>query len=360
MSILIPESLRLQDLNATPSAGNFQFGEILSKDLAKDLTVDISENAITLVLNSKPLNTVYRPIVERLISQHMTILKLRHVIISSNLEQMAASIIYVVVAQLLHPKSVTKEISVTRSRLYNNLSRYFALLRKDLRHTPANLSEQLLEFWCSSVCAMLLILLVSKDEHEELHNNVFFVTRIEQEVHRILIGPSMVNPISFHSIVVDLLPYDIASLIPADLTADDETIYVKDCSTRQPRRAKLFTPTILHSMMSSRSNIPVKPQGPSEKADKIVLNVKQIVGKHKIKTQQSLNVIRLCERDYLDGPNMTTGIPVAVSFDSFAPESYKKSHLPKRPRKLDIEKMNAMLDSALVNLHGSFGTSIDA
>lgn len=179
-------------------------------------------------------------------------------------------------------------------------------------------------------------------------------------MHRILIGPSMAHPISFHSIVVDLLPYDIASLIPADLTTDDDTIYVKDCSERQPRRAKLFTPTILQSMMSSRSNIPVKPQGPSEKADKVALNVKQIVGKHKIRTQQSLNVIRLCERDYLDGPNMTTGIPLAVSFDSFAPESYKKLHFPKKPKKLDIEKMNAVLDSALVNLHGSFGTSIDA
>lgn len=181
MSILIPEGLRLQDLDATPSAENFQFGEILSKSLAKDLIVDISEDAITLVLNSKPLNTVYRPITERLISQHMTILKLRHVIVSSNLEQMAASIIYVVVAQLLHPKSVTKEISVTRSRLYNNLSHYFALLRKDLRHTPANLSEQFLEFWCSAVCAMLLIMLVFKDEHEELHNNVFLLRALSKK-----------------------------------------------------------------------------------------------------------------------------------------------------------------------------------
>lgn len=364
MSLLVPESLRnLQELTLS----NFQFEEDFSKSLAEDLNASVDEDKITLVVNSTRFDAVYKNIAERLVSQHMTIHKLRHVLLSNNLEEMAASIIYIVLCELIHPKSLTKEISLMRSKIYGNLSQHFTLLRKDLRPTPTNLADNFLEFWCAAVCSILFSLILDPSRNEELHNNIFFVTRVEHEVRSILISSSSSNMMTFHDLVLGLVPYRLIELIPTDVTCNNSEVYANPCSERHPKRARLFTPSLLQSISTPRArvrpiNMQVKTRLPSEKADKVVQSVNQMVGKHKIKTQQSLNVIRLYERDYKYSPNMTSEEALAVSFDSFipqtydgsykAPESYKKSNLPKRLKKVDIDKINQILDSALINLHG--------
>ncbi|KAK8875652.1 hypothetical protein M9Y10_005825 [Tritrichomonas musculus] len=423
----ISESLkRIQNMVKIQNAENFLFTNERSIELAGILESSLSKNddmALSIEVDQKKFKEVYNELSPILISQHPIIKKFLDIILSNELEQMAEELMWIVVYDTLQNRALNKYLSQSRADLYNLLSINFSSLRRRLALLPAWAYDQILEFYCAQICAVILILLLHSHQETELYSNVPFVGHIENGVRLLLIGFSSPNLNSFHTIVFDLIPKNLQPSVPTKMVigGDKYNSDLANTLSYEPqiqnewnsRRKCLFHATsqtgLLSNALKLRGSAAPKPVSkshrvirgsvgksdlPIRKAMNIIQSVDDIVDSHVDATKNDLDKLKNYEKEYLTSPrwailsntfpnlNQSSSMPnispkpLDVSFDHFQPDvslpgvfqelarsprRYNIDNMPPRQKRIiDVDEMKSYLEDARVELHEELRDSQNA
>lgn len=407
----MPDSLkRIQNMVKIQNAENFMFNNERSVELAGILQTSLSDNndILSIEIDSKKFKDVYIEMSPILISQHLIIKRYLDLILSDELEQMAEELMWIVVYDTLQSRALNKILSRSRSRLYNVLSINFSTFRKKLSLLPASTYDQILEFYCAQICAVILIVLLHSHQETELYSNAPFVGHIENGVRLLLIGFSSPNLNGFHKIVFDLIPKNLQPSVPTKMIigGDNYNLDLASTLSYEPqiqsewnsRRKCLFHATsqtgLLSNALKLRGSTTPKPVSkshrvirgsvgkselPIRKAMNIIQSVDDIVDNHITATKNDLDTLKFYEKDYLTCPRWSniangqlsssnvTPKPLGVSFEHFRPQTslpgvfqelarsprrYNIDNMPPRKKRLiDVKEMQTYLENTRNELH---------
>lgn len=409
----ISDSLkRIQNMVKIQNAETFMFNMARSIEFANILESSLSkDDTLSIEIDQKKFVDVYNELSPILISQHLIIKRYLNLILSVELEQMAEELMWIVVYDTLQNRALNKLLSQSRTKLYNILSINFSAFRKKLSLLPASTYDQILEFYCAQICAVILILLLHSHQESELYSNVPFVGHIENGVRLLLVGFSSPNLNSFHNIVFDLIPENLRPSVPTKMVigGDKYNTDLTQTLSYEPqiqsewnsRRKCLFHATsqtgLLSNALKLRGSTTPKPMSkshrvirgsvtkselPIRKAMNIIQSVDDIVDNHIDATKNDLDTLKYYEKDYLESPrwskitnqvsqlSSTTNItpkPLGVSFDRFQPKTslpgvfqelvrsprrYNIDNMPPRKKNLiDVKEMQSYLENARTELH---------